>query len=211
MILLTVSTVCDAADETQKDEALWPLGPELVFAARAGLVNLPNRSSANTYFNWTPKKQERDWKYIVIHHSATGSGSVESIHNQHRQRRDASGVSWLGIGYHFVIGNGSGMDDGEVEATFRWRQQIHGAHSGSATHNATGIGICLIGDFQKHQPSTQQINALTSLVSQLARRYSLSASSIIGHNKVKPTFCPGRNFPLEQVISRALGRQAAGT
>jgi hypothetical protein len=67
---------------------------------------------------WEPKVRSRDWRYIVIHHTATPEGDVEAIDAVHRGRTDAQGQPWLGIGYHFVIGNGAPMADGEVAATF---------------------------------------------------------------------------------------------
>jgi hypothetical protein len=139
------------------------------------------------------------WKYLVIHHSGTSSGSVQSIHREHQQRRDADGDPWLGIAYHFVIGNGSGMADGQVQATFRWDQQLHGAHAGNALINARGIGICLIGDFEKTAPSTRQLDALRKLVVQLAGRYQISRRQVIGHSSVRSTRCPGRLFPLRKI------------
>ena len=48
-----------------------------------------------------------------------------------------------GLAYHFVIGNGDGMPDGEIEPTFRWREQIQGAHAGAGEYNEQGIGIAL--------------------------------------------------------------------
>ena len=159
-------------------------------------------------FSWAVNISERDWKYIVIHHSATSGGSVESIHREHSRRRDASGRPWLGIGYHFVVGNGSGMDDGETEATFRWNEQLHGAHSGSVRHNGTGIGICVIGNFEKKQPSRAQTEAIVRLVSQLAREYNISADHIIGHRNIRATLCPGRHFPLEQIVKDSVGQDS---
>lgn len=147
---------------------------------------------------------ERRWVYVVIHHSATSAGSVEGIHAEHRQRRDSSGNLWLGIGYHFVIGNGNGMPDGQIESTFRWRQQLHGAHSGSAVHNANGIGICLIGNFEEKAPTTEQLKSVTQLVESLASRYKVPARLVIGHKTVKPTACPGRHFPLQDVVRNAV-------
>ncbi|MCA9059251.1 MAG: N-acetylmuramoyl-L-alanine amidase, partial [Planctomycetaceae bacterium] len=117
---------------------------------------------------WQASVPESDWQYIVLHHSATGSGSVHSIHEEHRRRTDSAGNPWLGIGYHFVIGNGSGMEDGEVSATFRWQDQIHGAHSGHPVYNARGIGICLIGNFEQQPPTQKQLNSLKLLVKVLA-------------------------------------------
>ena len=55
---------------------------------------------------WLADVSEIGWQYLVIHHSGTAAGSVASIHADHRRRVDAAGNPWLGIGYHFVIGNG---------------------------------------------------------------------------------------------------------
>ena len=154
---------------------------------------------------WTAEVEETEWQYIVIHHSATESGSVETIHAEHLNRRDAEGNPWLGIGYHFVIGNGKGMPDGTVHATFRWNEQIHGAHSGSEVFNARGIGICLIGNFEETHPSKAQMNSLKSLVRVLAARHRITPERLIGHASVKATACPGKHFPLNkirQVISK---------
>ena len=149
---------------------------------------------------WKPKEAEHRWIYLVLHHSATTSGSVESIHREHQQRKDRYGNNWLGIGYHFVIGNGSGMPDGEIMPTFRWNHQIHGAHSGSSLHNSKGIGICLIGNFEEAPPTKKQLTALNQLLSSLAARYQIPNSQIIGHNAVRATACPGKHFPFSAIL-----------
>ena len=154
--------------------------------------------------NVHPDAETRRWVYVVIHHSATSRGSVEGIHAEHSRRRDSSGNFWLGIGYHFVIGNGNGMPDGQIESTFRWRQQLHGAHSGSAVHNANGIGICLIGNFEETVPTKKQLESVTQLVKALASRNKIPARLVIGHNTVKPTACPGKKFPLQEVVREAV-------
>lgn len=155
--------------------------------------------SADTSVPWTTSVPESSWKYIVIHHSGTDSGSVESIHREHRSRKDAYGNNWLGIGYHFVVGNGNGMPDGEIEGTFRWKEQIHGAHSGHAVFNARGIGICLIGNFENTDPSVRQLAAVRKLVRELAGRFGISGEQVVGHSAVRATSCPGRRFPLKEL------------
>ena len=142
---------------------------------------------------------ERRWRLIVLHHSATDSGSVASIDRNHRTRNDAAGRAWLGIGYHFVIGNGHDMEDGEIQLTFRWRQQLAGAHAGQRRANEEGIGICLIGNFEQHRPTARQIDSATKLIAALADRYDLNAAQVKGHDAVRATRCPGRYFPLEQL------------
>jgi len=147
---------------------------------------------------WRPKVEAREWRHIVIHHTATDSGSVERIHESHIAK------GWLGIGYHFLIGNGNGMPDGVVEPTFRWRQQLHGAHAGKDEYNQHGIGICLVGNFQETDPTEGQLAAVKQLVAALRGEYSIPSSRVIGHNEVKATACPGQNFPLAQVAQSSL-------
>jgi hypothetical protein len=142
---------------------------------------------------------ETAWQFIVLHHSASESGSVESIHEEHRSRKDAEGNPWLGIGYHFVIGNGHGMNDGSVQPTFRWDEQIHGAHSGSAMFNTHGIGICLIGNFENTQPTKAQLQSVRDLVQALAARHRIPRKNLMGHASVKATACPGKHFPLKEI------------
>lgn len=131
---------------------------------------------------------------------------MESIHETHLKRKDASGNNWLGIGYHFVIGNGSGMGDGEIESTFRWREQLHGAHAGVGEYNQRGIGIVLIGNFEKHPPTPAQLAAVKLLVSSLAGQYGVTGDRILGHGDVKSTECPGEFFPMSEVRDAIAGQ-----
>jgi hypothetical protein len=148
---------------------------------------------------WLADVPETGWQYLVIHHSGTAEGSVASIHAEHRRRVDAVGNPWLGIGYHFVIGNGQGMPDGHVEATFRWKEQIHGAHSGNAAVNARGIGICLIGNFENHRPTDNQIQSLKALLTELSQRHQIPEARLLGHSDVKATACPGKYFDFSEL------------
>ena len=148
---------------------------------------------------WMADVEETQWEYIIVHHSATESGSVESMHEEHLKRTDEEGNRWLGIGYHFVIGNGRGMPDGTVQSTFRWKEQIHGAHSGSAVFNSRGIGICVVGNFEETPPSKAQLNSLKALVKVLSIRHRIAPERFMGHAAVKTTACPGRHFPLNEV------------
>ncbi len=147
---------------------------------------------------------ERPWRYIVLHHTGTDAGSVESIHRAHLRRKDKYGRHWLGIGYHFVVGNGNGMGDGEVEPTFRWKQQIQGAHAGVSEYNEYGIGIALVGNFEKHRPTSRQLASVEQLVSALCRRYGIPPERVLGHRDIKATACPGRLFPLEEIRQQIL-------
>jgi hypothetical protein len=136
----------------------------------------------------------RKWKYIIIHHSQTAQGSEAIFDRYHKEER-----RWKGVGYDFVIGNGKGSPDGLVEVTFRWEQQMTGAHAASKgnVYNRDGIGICLVGDLEKSYPTARQMEALVGLVNYLQNRCRIPTTNIMGHKHVPgaSTKCPGRNFP----------------
>jgi len=148
---------------------------------------------------WRPTGPPREWRHIVIHHTASKGGSVEAIHEAHLKK------GWEGIGYHFVIGNGQGMTDGEIEATFRWQKQMHGAHAGSDEYNQHGIGVCLVGNFEESHPSSAQLAAVKRLVSTLRREHGISSDHVIGHGDVRATACPGKLFPMVEVAVAETG------
>ena len=140
-----------------------------------------------------PLSTPGNWKYIVIHHSATLEGSAEIFDRQHRQRG-----FWNGLGYHFVICNGtSGRRDGEIQVGDRWIKQINGAHCNVSNMNEVGIGICLVGDFENGQRVTpRQMESLVSLVRSLQKSYNISADHVVRHSDIKHTTeCPGHSFP----------------
>lgn len=147
------------------------------------------------------------WKFVILHHTATQSGSVQSIHEAHQRRVDSSGNPWKGIGYHFVIGNGQGMGDGEVQPTFRWKEQISGAHAGIRQYNDFGIGVCLVGNFEEAGPTSAQVDAVSRLISELRTQFGIQNDQILKHGDLKATACPGRHFPFQEIVSRPIARR----
>ncbi len=184
------------ADATPLASQPIPLTSNIALASTA----VAGESTALGVFE--PRKTSRAWRYVVLHHTATETGDVETIDENHRARTDSSGKPWLGIGYHFVIGNGQGMADGLVEPTFRWNDQLHGAHAASREHNEYGIGICLVGDFTQHRPTERQIAATRDLVESLVARYDLKPENVVRHQDLTATECPGPLFPFEEVVGR---------
>jgi N-acetyl-anhydromuramyl-L-alanine amidase AmpD len=155
--------------------------------------------------SWKPTAPPRQWQYLVVHHTATDSGSVESIHEAHLKNKDKNGNPWLGIGYHFVIGNGRGMPDGAIEPTFRWRTQIQGAHAGSSNkdYNERGVGICLVGNFEDAPPTAAQRRSVKLLVQTLKSEYHIPSANIVGHKDIRSsaTECPGKFFPMAEIAA----------
>jgi len=143
--------------------------------------------------------RHRRWRYIVIHHSATTSDCARTINDFHTNVR-----GWPnGLGYHFVIGNGSRTPDGWIEAGPRWARQQPGAHAKSPQNrmNEIGIGICLVGNFEETEPTEAQMEALVALVRRLRQRERIPRRNVIGHRDVIKgyTVCPGRHFSIERL------------
>jgi LysM repeat protein len=140
------------------------------------------------------------WKHVVIHHSGMPLGSGKNIDRYHREERRMEN----GLAYHFVIGNGNGMNEGEIYVGGRWIKQIEGGHLAIHKLNLTSIGICLIGNFEKHRPSAKQLNSLEALIRYLRTKTGLSLDTVITHKLIHPkhTLCPGRRFPTEAFINR---------
>ncbi len=142
-----------------------------------------------------PDKADRPWKYVIIHHSATAEGDYAQIDRDHRKR-----LGYDGCGYHFVIGNGTTSGDGQIEVASRWNQQKPGIHCRNAQNHdfeEYGVGVCLIGNFDKAPPTPRQMEALKALTAYLEGRYNIRPSRVATHTRVAatPTVCPGRFFP----------------
>lgn len=155
--------------------------------------------------DWIPDATPNHWKWIVIHHSATPSGSAVFFDRAHRQK------GWDELGYHFVIGNGTGSRDGQIEVGPRWPKQKWGAHAKTADnqYNDYGIGICLVGNFEIDRPTAAQIRSLAKLTAYLMQTYHIPADHVIGHGQAKPTDCPGRHISIAE-IRRLASRLALG-
>ena len=130
---------------------------------------------------------------LIIHHSATTTGCSRVFRTLHRAIN-----GWKDIGYHFVIGNGTLSEDGEVEEGRP--QWAVGAHA--REHNADTIGICLVGNFNDIFPTEAQMKSLGMLLKNLLSEYKLASSSIILHRDLSgcKTVCPGENITIQMIL-----------
>ncbi len=174
----------------------------LLFVALIGVVcDADEKIHGISLTNVVKVDNLREWKYIVLHHTATETGDVQSIDAAHKLRKDADGNPWRGIGYHFLIGNGHGMKDGEVTSTFRWLDQSDGAHAGNSQYNSQGIGICLVGNFEDAPPTPAQLKSLRELMVTLRADCRIGYDGIVRHTDIKQTACPGKQFPWDTLLS----------
>lgn len=140
-----------------------------------------------------PGAPGHDWRWIVIHHSATAGGDAAAFERYHIGVR-----RWDSLAYHFVIGNGVGAEDGQIEVGPRWRAQRGGPHSAVAEYNEHGIAVCVVGDFNKRPPTELQMRSLRALVSHLMARHRIPPDAVLGHRECPgaATECPGSEFPI---------------
>ena len=144
-----------------------------------------------------PVKRRR-WQFIVVHNSGTRQGNARVFDYYHRHVRRMQN----GLAYHFVIGNGTSTGNGQVEVGDRWRRQINGGHVHSDYLNNISLGICLVGDFNRGQPTRPQLDACEELIRYLRERCGKSDRGTIPvrpHREMNPprwpTDCPGDDFP----------------
>ena len=138
------------------------------------------------------------WQYIVIHHSGVDTGTLKGMDHYHREVRHMEN----GLAYHFVIGNGNGMGDGEIAVGRRWTQQLDGGHLASEAQNKIALGICLVGNFDEHRPTPRQMESLRALVEALMARCKLTPRAVKTHQQINvvPTRCPGAKFPTQSFL-----------
>ena len=162
---------------------------------------------------WKVAARPGRWLGVVIHHTDTDGGSPEAIDRYHKENN-----KWEnGLGYHFVIGNGKGMRDGEVAVGRRWLEQdkLDGAHvkkisdamrlsfrmPEKVTPNASLIGVALVGNFEQYLPTARQLASLKGLLAFLRSEYRIAPNTVVGHGNVNNTLCPGQFFFVNEVVS----------
>ena len=138
------------------------------------------------------------WQFIVVHNSGTRQGNAAAFDYYHRHIRRMQN----GLAYHFVIGNGTSTGNGQIEVGDRWRRQINGGHVHSDYLNNIALGICLVGDFNRDQPTRAQLDCCEELIRYLRQRCGKVGDHypiVKPHREMNPprwaTDCPGDVFP----------------
>ncbi|EDY82050.1 LysM domain protein [Verrucomicrobiia bacterium DG1235] len=174
--------------------------PVVAGSPAAAAASKPSLASSDLKTLDRTRTKSSQWRHIVIHHSASASGSAKAFDRFHREERRMEN----GLAYHFVIGNGRGMKDGELHIGDRWKKQIQGGHLSSYTLNQISIGICLVGDFSKTKPTAKQMATLEALVRYLMSKAKVPLSRVTTHTLIHPkhTECPGKHFPTKTLKAK---------
>ena len=121
--------------------------------------------------------EELGWQVIVIHDSQQPTGSYDTIDKAHN--KDGKN----GCGYHFVINNGSGAEDGRIEVGYRWKYQqigdfFEGPEADAFNQRFKTIGVCLVGDLDDGAMTGAQERELVWLVRQLCERFNIPSDRV---------------------------------
>lgn len=156
------------------------------------LMGIQGSLGMDSIFQTSEPITESRWDSIVIVHSGSPAGSAADIAGEHR------GLGYDGLGFHFVIGNGTRMGDGEIHVGYRWIDQRDGADLAGVSDGFTSSGvieICLVGDGDRRPFTDQQLHRLAQVVSALAEKLEIPTDQIHLHKDLAGTTSPGQFFP----------------
>jgi len=176
--LITVLTLTSAL--------LLALAPAPLTAdASSSLFAIDAPQTMDAVFQTDSPVRTARWRYIYVHHSRTTSGNAMTL-----------ATNANGMNDHFVIGNGDGCMDGEIQIGQRWNQQLVARPSGAAREiDPACISICLVGDFDQTVPTQTQLRRLTQLVGAIQSQLHIESQNVLLIDQPKTPAGIGRYFP----------------
>ena len=119
-----------------------------------------------------PSQSLGRWDRIVIYYSGTEGGNMEQLPSV------TGPASPADISCHFVICNGFGGADGQIQPTEKWRKQCSIIPGRSRNGSGRTIHICVIADGKTTRPTDLQIRRAEALVEALCREFNIQHKSI---------------------------------
>lgn len=109
------------------------------------------------------------WSDIDIFFSGTQGGNIERL-------AAASGLAdSADLNCHFLIANGTGAGDGEIQTTEKWQRQDSAL---SAQTSERTIRICLVGNGVSAVATDYQLKRLEMLLEALCREFAISTDAV---------------------------------
>ncbi|KPL21520.1 MAG: hypothetical protein AMJ75_09830 [Phycisphaerae bacterium SM1_79] len=117
--------------------------------------------------------QSRDrWNCVEVYYSGTKAGNIGQL-------ASLSGLaSPDDINCHFVICNGLGGSDGQIQPTERWQRQWSGIPGRTWHGSGQTIRICVIADGREIRPTDCQISRTRALAEGLCGHFVINPESV---------------------------------
>jgi len=110
----------------------------------------------------------RRWNCIEIYYSDTKAGNIEQL-------ASLSGlVSPEDINCHFVICNGLGGGDGQIQTTEKWQRQWSIIPGRTWYGSEQTIRLCAIANIKTTRPTDFQIRRIEAVVEGLCRKFEIA-------------------------------------
>ncbi len=141
------------------------------------------------------KHSARNWTHIIIHHSwSQDSGNIHNWQEIGAYHTKVKG--WNAIGYHFAVQ--------KVDNSYRYcigrGLDCVGAHTQGM--NDVSVGICLIGEYDTHEPIDAQYWMIAELCKDLMRDFNIPIENIRRHSEYAPKSCPGTRFDMNKLFDK---------
>ena len=143
---------------------------------------------------WRPFSMIR---LVVVHHSGSelATHMPISIARYHVEKLGAATIS-----YHFCV-------DFQGRLFFTARLCWRLPHSGKDSTNVEGVGVCVLGHYDKQQPTDKQLDTLRRLIWWVLPEFAggdwghYRGLYVVPHGRLVKTLCPGANL-LDALIYR---------
>ena len=112
------------------------------------------------------------WNIIEVYYSDTKAGNIEQL-------ASLDGLAGIeDINCHFVVCNGLGGGDGQIQTAEKWQRQWSIVPGRTWYGSPQTIRICVIADDKTAFPTDTQKKRVEALVERLSRRFEIQPQSI---------------------------------
>lgn len=125
----------------------------------------------NAIASQAPQSPKR-WNCIEVYYSATKAGNIQQL-------ASLSGLSSPDdINCHFVICNGLGGDDGQIQPAEKWQRQWSAVPDRTWYGSSQTIRVCIIADGKTTLPTDFQIKRTEALAEALCEKFAIEPECI---------------------------------
>ncbi len=168
-----------SAPSTSSGQAACSKGPGGVACIddnRRGCPDGPRQSSSFSgrvcSFDLLPAQAPGRWECIEVYYSGTKAGNIEQLASL------SGAASSDDINCHFVICNGLGASDGQIQTTEKWQKQWSVIPDHTWYGSSRTIRVCVVADGKKVHPTDSQIKRAEALVETLSAKNNISPTKI---------------------------------